>query len=65
MLRIRVEFVDIICEVNPEYKPYVKYENGKNVLYVKVLKDIYGCIDSDMLWYSFYVNTFKYLRFSF
>ena len=25
--RIRDDFVDIMCEVNPDYKPYVQYEN--------------------------------------
>ena len=25
LLRIRYEFVGIMCEVNPDYKPYVKY----------------------------------------
>ena len=50
LLRIRYEFVDIMREVNPDYKPYVKYENGKKVLYVKVMRAIYGCIESALLW---------------
>ena len=28
--KIGAEFVDMICEVNPEYIPYVRYENGKS-----------------------------------
>ena len=31
-LRIRDEFVDILCELNNDYKPYVQYENVKKVL---------------------------------
>jgi hypothetical protein len=36
-MRLRDEFVDIMCEVNANYLPYVVYENGKKVLYVKIL----------------------------
>ena len=42
LLRIRDEFLDITCEVNPDYKPHVQSENGKKVIYVKVLREIYG-----------------------
>ena len=38
------EFLDVMYEVKPEYIPYVRYDNGKNVLYVNILRDIYGCI---------------------
>ena len=30
LMQIRYEFVDVMCEVNPEYIPYVRYENGKS-----------------------------------
>ena len=63
LLRIRDEFVDIMCEVNPDYKPYVKYYNGKKVLYVNVLRAIYGFIDSALLWYNLYVKNLKHLMF--
>ena len=32
LMQIRDEFLDVTCEVNPEYIPYVRYENGKKVL---------------------------------
>ena len=63
LLRIRDEFVDIMCEVNPDYKPYVKYYNGKKVLYVNVLRAIYGFIESTLLWYNLYVKNLKHLMF--
>ena len=31
---------------------------------MEVLRAIYGCIESDPLWYNFYVKTSKYLGFS-
>ena len=52
-------FVDILCEVNPDVKKYVKIINGKKILYVKVLQAIYGCIESALLWYNFYVDVLK------
>ena len=55
--------MDIMCEVNPEYKPYVWYENGKKFIYVNVMRAIYGCIEYALLWYNLYVNTLKDLGF--
>ena len=43
------KFVDIMCEVNPEYKEYVRYEHGQEVLYLLVLREIYWCIDSAVM----------------
>ena len=40
LLRIRNEFVDIMCAFNPDYKPYVKYDNKNKVLYLKFLRVI-------------------------
>ena len=56
--------LDIRCDVNPDYKHIVQYENGNKVLQVKVLREIYGCIESALLWYNFYVKTLKDLGFS-
>mmetsp|Transcript_14843 Transcript_14843/g.21239 ORF Transcript_14843/g.21239 Transcript_14843/m.21239 type:complete len:281 (+) Transcript_14843:3135-3977(+) len=52
-------FVDILCEVNPDFKEYVKIVNKKKVLYVRVLQAIYGCIESALLWYNFYVDVLE------
>ena len=35
------KFVDILCEVNPEYKEHVRIVNEKKVLYAKILRAIY------------------------
>ena len=64
LMVFRDEFVDIMCEVNPEYKKYVTTDkNGKKILYVKVLRAIYGCIESALLWYELYVKTLKGMGF--
>ena len=64
LMVFRDEFVDIMCEVNPEYKKYVTTDrNGNRILYVKVLRAIYGCIESALLWYELYVKTLKGMGF--
>ena len=63
LMIFRDEFVDIMCEVNPEYRQYVIEEKGKKVLYVRVLRAIYGCIESALLWYQLYVKTLKGMGF--
>ena len=64
LMTFRDEFVDIMCEVNPEYKKYVIYEKGKKVLCVRVLRKIYGCIESALLWYQVYPKTLKDVGFN-
>ena len=49
LMFFRDEFVDIICDVNNEYRQYVREERGKKVLYVKVLRVIYECTESALL----------------
>lgn len=63
LLKLRGVFVDIMCKVNPEHKPNITYEKGKPVLYLKVLKAIYGCIESALLWFNLYSNTLQKLGF--
>jgi hypothetical protein len=63
LMKFRDEFVDIMCDVNEEYRQYVVEENGKRVLYVRVLRAIYGCIESALLWYELFSKTLRGLGF--
>ena len=63
VLKVKGEFADIMCDVNPKYKPFVRKEFGKKVLYLQILKALYGCIESALLWYNTYHNTLKQLGF--
>ena len=58
-LKLRGQFVDIMCQVNPEFKTNILIENGEKVLYLRVLRALYGCICSAMLWYNLYVETLE------
>jgi hypothetical protein len=63
LMKLRGQFVDIMCEVNPEYIPYVIEEKGEKVLYLKVLQAIYGCIESALLWYNLFATTLQGMGF--
>ena len=62
-MKLRDDFVDIMCEVNDKYTPFIHYENGKKVLYLKVLRALYGCIESAMLWYNLFAKSLQTLGF--
>ena len=63
LMRFRGQFADLMAEVNREHKKKIMYENGKKVLYVRVVRAIYGCIESAMLWYNLYASTLKDIGF--
>ena len=41
----------------------MRYENGKNILYVNILRSIHGLIESALLWYKLYSETFEGMEF--
>jgi hypothetical protein len=63
LLKLRGIFVDIMCEVNPEHLKNVVYENGGKVLYLQVVRALYGCIESALLWYNLYTETLEKMGF--
>ena len=58
-LKLEGRFVDIMCNVNPDHIPNIWYKNGKKEIYLRIMKYLYGCIESALLWYDLYVNTLK------
>ena len=56
--------VDTMCQVNPSYKKYVVVENGVKVLYFQLLKALYGCLRSALLWYNVYVSILEKMGFN-
>jgi hypothetical protein len=59
VLKIEGDFADIMCEVNPEYKSDIRFENKKKVLYVQILRALYGMIESALLWYTLYTDVLQ------
>ena len=53
IMKIRGVLVDMLIEMSPEtYKNYVVYERGKKVLYVRMLKALYGMMIASVLYYK-------------
>ena len=44
--------VDIFCKLNPCHIKFVVLKKGVKVLYVRLIKAIYGCVKSALLWYK-------------
>ena len=64
LLKLTGIFVDLMCRVNPKYKEYVCYENGVKTLYLKLLRALYGCIESALLWYELFTSKLKDMGFT-
>jgi Reverse transcriptase (RNA-dependent DNA polymerase) len=63
LMRITGDAVEIFCTVNPEYRKYIFYQNGVPVLIVQLVKALYGCVQSALLWYNLFVSTLLDLGF--
>ena len=42
LMNLRGGVVDTMCQFNPYYEQHVRYENGKKVLYLLLIREIYG-----------------------
>ena len=52
IMKITGLLVDYMIQLDPEYRKYVVYENGKRVIYVVILRAIYGMLEASLLWYK-------------
>ena len=53
IMKIKGSLVDMLVEMDPEtYRDYVVFEGNTKVLYVQVLKAIYGMLQSSLLFYK-------------
>ena len=60
-LKLEGKFVYIMYDVNPYHIPNIRYKNVKKVLYLKIMKSLYRCIELYLLCYDLYANTLKEL----
>ena len=63
IMKFTGESVDVLCRMNPEHTKFVTMERGTNVLYVRLVKAIYGCVKSALLWYELFTTTLKDMGF--
>ena len=53
IMKITGVLVDMLVQLSPEvYGSHVVYEKGRKVLYVQVLRAIYGMLQATLLWYN-------------
>ena len=62
LLLLEVNFVYIMSEINCEYKHHIRFKDGRDILYLCILKAVYGMIKSNVLWYKLYISVLKYMR---
>ena len=66
IMKITGVLVHLLVQLAPEvYGPYVVFENGKKVLYVQVLKALYGMLSAALLWYNQFRRDLEKKRFVF
>jgi hypothetical protein len=63
IMKFTGESVRILCEVNPAHRAFVVSENGIPTLYVRLLKALYGCVQSALLWYELFTKTLQSMGF--
>ena len=60
LMKFTGKFVDYMCEVNKEHIPNVRTNRkGVKVLYVRVIRALYGCIESALQWYELFKETLE------
>jgi hypothetical protein len=64
LMKFTGDSVDILCEMNPEHVKNTTFENGTKVLYVRLIKAIYGCVKSALLWYELFHGHLKDMGFA-
>ena len=52
VMKIRGAMVDMLLELDPKYEEFVVFERGQKVLYVHILRAIYGMLQSGLLYYK-------------
>ena len=63
-MKIRGELALILVQLFPEYyKEFLTYENGRPILYVQVLKALYGMLQSSLLYYKKFVKDIEEIGF--
>jgi hypothetical protein len=65
-MKITGVLVDLLCKLDPtKYGPYMVFEKGCKVLYVLVLRAIYGMLVASLLWYKKFRGDLEQIGFHF
>eukprot|EP01041_Mallomonas_annulata_P039061 gene39061-62684_t len=48
-MRVNPREAEVLCELDPEYRDYL---TKGGTIYVRLLKALYGCVQSAKLWFD-------------
>ena len=66
VMKITDQLVDMLVELDPElYGNYVVYEGGRKVIYVIILRALYGMLVVSLLWYEKFRKDLESIGFEF
>ena len=66
IMKIRGKLVEWLVEIAPEtYQEHVVIENGVKVLYLEILRAIYGMLEAALLWYRKFRTDLESIGFRF
>ena len=66
IMKIRGKLVEWLVEIAPEtYQEHVVIENGVKVLYLEILRAIYGMLEAALLWYRKFHTDLESIGFCF
>ena len=54
LMKFMGETADLLCELNEKYSKFLVIEGGQKVIYVRLIKALYGCVKSALLWYKLF-----------
>ena len=64
MIKLQGRIMDILSKMIPEYKKFVVYKNSTVTLYMQLMKALYGCIKSALLWYELFTGELREMGFN-
>jgi len=66
VMKVTGMLVNLLVKVAPDvYSPFVVFENGRKVLYIQVLKALYGMLQVALLWYKKFRSDLKSVGYEF
>jgi len=57
LMKLEGATVDIMVELDPSLEDFVSVEKGKRILYMQLMKALYRCVQSALLWYKLFSTT--------
>ena len=63
LMKLTGEDIALMVDVCPEFRRFVSSEHGRKVLYLRMDRALYGCVQSALLWYKLFTDTLKGMGF--